>query len=427
MIPAALRGVLFRVGPGKFERGGVKYAHPLDGDGRVDRIEFKDSHITITSRFVETPQYLSEERAGKVLFRGAFGTAPHLSLRTLKNPSNTALVYHGGELLSMWEGGTPFALDPKTLECLGPHSLGGVARVAPAFSVHPLMDAALGIGGDAVCAHAHVDPSTGHLVVLMSKYSLGRTTLRFVEFAADGFRKVRECTHCVEGFTFVHDWVMTPTNFMFFAPPLSFDSQSFRRGSSALECITHAPGCTRIIQLPRAGGATKTFDVPPWFASHFINVFESPAEFVIDCFGTPTLGSATEPTSFHPRRLVLDREGGVCVLAVPLDKGTSEFPAVDHRVHGLSYAHAYYAGSCAAPMDSIIRLDARTKVLRYSTVKFGFHLEPVLAGQFILAFLVCGKKLFLRIIDTESMEEVSRVALKGTNLLGLHSVWVPGG
>jgi all-trans-8'-apo-beta-carotenal 15,15'-oxygenase len=86
-LPSLLVGTLYRVGPGRFARGGAPYASPLDGDGRVDRLHFDGSgRVDVLSRFVETPQYLAEERADAALHRGAFGTAPHLSLRTLKNP-----------------------------------------------------------------------------------------------------------------------------------------------------------------------------------------------------------------------------------------------------------------------------------------------------------------------------------------------------
>ena len=48
-ISAALRGTLYRNGPGRLERGGVWFHHPFDGDGMIAAIRFADG------RALETP------------------------------------------------------------------------------------------------------------------------------------------------------------------------------------------------------------------------------------------------------------------------------------------------------------------------------------------------------------------------------------
>lgn len=56
-IPEALRGgTLYRNGPARFERGGERYAHMLDGDGYVCRFEFSGDgeSVDFRSRFVKT-------------------------------------------------------------------------------------------------------------------------------------------------------------------------------------------------------------------------------------------------------------------------------------------------------------------------------------------------------------------------------------
>lgn len=429
MLPLSLRGTLYRVGPGRFERGGVKYAHPFDGDGRVDRIVIEGGRASVTSRFVETPQYLAEEHANVPLHRGAFGTASHLSLRTLKNPANTSLLHHGGELLALWEGGHATALDPNTLECLGPHTLGGAARVAPAFSMHVALDGLLGIGGDAVCAHTHHDPATGRLVVLLVKFSMGRTTLRFVEFDAGGFEVHSERAHVVDGFTHIHDFVVTPRHYVFYAPLLDFDPHAFRRGSGALECVEQRRGATRAVMLPRSGGGNaRVLQAPQWFATHFINAVESDGELVVDTFGFSRLTGRVQASCFRPQRHVLDVEGGPCVAAGNLFEGTSEFPAVAADRHGLAYKHVFFSGTAAGgPMDTVVRLDASTGEVRYATLKGAFHGEPVLAGEFVLVCAVFEEALILRVLKAESMLEVGCVWLPGANPMGLHGLWVPGG
>ena len=66
-IPAELiGGVLYRNGPGLFERGGREYNHMLDGDGYVLRFEFVDARTArFASKFVRTEEFAAEETRGR--------------------------------------------------------------------------------------------------------------------------------------------------------------------------------------------------------------------------------------------------------------------------------------------------------------------------------------------------------------------------
>jgi all-trans-8'-apo-beta-carotenal 15,15'-oxygenase len=206
-IPPALVGTLFRNGPGRFERGGKRYAHMLDGDGLVTRFSFlpadeeeeeekggggagasassptqpttttpaghphprsrpRGARVHFTSRFVRTAELAAEEYAGRVLFRSTFGTAKaggplaNAFDMKLKNPANTHVVAWGGRLLALWEAGPPHELDPATLATRpGPATLGGLVSPgsAPSTTGSPRLDAALGLGS-ALTAHPHVAP-----------------------------------------------------------------------------------------------------------------------------------------------------------------------------------------------------------------------------------------------------------------------------
>lgn len=68
-----------------------------------------------------------------------------------KNAANTSVVFHGGKLLALWEGGLPYRLDPRTLATLGEDDMGGRLRspfgwlertMQPhlPFSAHPRLD-----------------------------------------------------------------------------------------------------------------------------------------------------------------------------------------------------------------------------------------------------------------------------------------------
>ena len=66
-------------------------------------------------------------------------------------------VFWGGKLLALWEAGSPFELDPSSLETKGCATLGGWVRPGgtPTSTGSEAMDSMLGFG-DAHTAHPHV-------------------------------------------------------------------------------------------------------------------------------------------------------------------------------------------------------------------------------------------------------------------------------
>ncbi len=72
-LPAGLRGVLFRNGPGRLEVHGQRYGHPFDGDGHLNRFAFTERGVVYRNRYVRTREFLEEEAARKILYRN-FGT-----------------------------------------------------------------------------------------------------------------------------------------------------------------------------------------------------------------------------------------------------------------------------------------------------------------------------------------------------------------
>jgi all-trans-8'-apo-beta-carotenal 15,15'-oxygenase len=122
-VPPALNGTLFRNGPGINKIGGQWLAHWFDGDGMLSQISFADGRVHYRNRYVDTPKHRAESKAGKILYRG-FGTMRPggllaNALRTPGNASNTSVVYHASKLLTLWEGGPPYRLNPADLATIG--------------------------------------------------------------------------------------------------------------------------------------------------------------------------------------------------------------------------------------------------------------------------------------------------------------------
>ncbi len=54
------------------------------------------------------------------------------------NTANTALAWHHGKLLALWEGGPPHEIKVPSLETVGPYTFGG--KLKHAFTAHPKVD-----------------------------------------------------------------------------------------------------------------------------------------------------------------------------------------------------------------------------------------------------------------------------------------------
>lgn len=108
-VPIELEGVLYRNGPGRFERGGHRYGHWFDGDGHLVRLALRDGAARYSNRFVRTAEFRAEESSGQILYR-AFGgnrpggLAPNFLRARFKNAANTNVIWQGGRLLALWEG-----------------------------------------------------------------------------------------------------------------------------------------------------------------------------------------------------------------------------------------------------------------------------------------------------------------------------------
>lgn len=75
----------------------------------------------------------------KILFRGSFGTQKPGGARRnafdifMKNAANTNVIYFEGRLLALFEAAQPIAMNPYSLETLGPDLLGGNIKTGASF------------------------------------------------------------------------------------------------------------------------------------------------------------------------------------------------------------------------------------------------------------------------------------------------------
>jgi carotenoid cleavage dioxygenase-like enzyme len=285
-IPQGLRGTLYRNGPGRLERGGVRVGHWFDGDGAILAVHFNTSlgiggspltkggqggsNATAVYRYVQTSGYLEESQAGKFLYGNYGMTAPgpiwNQWLKPVKNAANTSVLALPDKLLALWEGGKPHALDLQTLETKGLDNLSGLSDNLP-YSAHP-----------------KCDPKTGE--IFNFGISPGINSILNI-YKSDSTGKIIQTGRAIlEGLPLIHDFVLAGQYLVFFIPPVRINLLSVLTGfysySDAMEWKPQLG--TQVLIFDRETlSLVSRGETEPWFQWHFSNGYvDDRGSIVID-------------------------------------------------------------------------------------------------------------------------------------------------
>ncbi|MBX3705475.1 MAG: carotenoid oxygenase family protein [Pseudomonadales bacterium] len=253
-------------GPG-WTRIGERLAHPFDGHGFVRALEFTDDGgVRFRSRYVETPAFLAERTAGRLVYKGLGTNVSDSPLRNLRaagmrNVSNTTIQPWAGRLISGWEGGRPYALDAETLATLGEETFNGA-----------LPDAAF-------LAHMRIDTAADRLIGC-NVYRESPSRFVFREFDASG-NEVAEREVRIPGMHFEHDFVVTPRWYVLAGNPMKASLPKFAKAmlgmGSLIEALhTDASKPGELYLVPRGRpGPVRTVRLPQRaFVIHFANAYD---------------------------------------------------------------------------------------------------------------------------------------------------------
>ena len=356
-LPAGLAGTLYRNGPGRFSRDGVRYRHWFDGDGLVQAWRVGARGVAHQARFVDTPKFIHEQRLGRFA-RQAAGTriAGAVPLRNSDdiNTANTAVFAHAGELYALWEGGSALPLDPGTLQAGAPKDWRDDLRSAP-FSAHPLRDR---------------DGS-------LWNFGLSGSTLLVWHIGADGrLRTLQPIALPYAGY--LHAFSMTDTHLAFVLMPYVRDGDVGER--AYFEALQWQPsrGARALVVAKASLDRAKWFGLPAGAAYHFGPALQRGDELVLQaCWngnGKEVLSPFASEMRGLPRKL--DTDASFLQIALDLRRGGARMQAmidasVDfpewHAGHdGALFALTSDGGNEHGYFDSVCALDPlRGETARY--------------------------------------------------------------
>ncbi len=360
-IPSEIAGTLFRNGPGRLKIGEHKYGHWFDGDGMLNAITIDKGKLHYKNRYVRTPKYIEETAAQKILYRGVGTQRPggflNNMLRFPGNAANTSVVYHGGRLLTLWEGGDPWELDPATLETKGAHKFDGKLKRGMPFS-----------------AHGKIHPRTGYY------YNFGfMGALNFYKINPDGEME-DSIRHVVGNYAMCHDFAMTDKHAIFFLCPAVFKHPlqfvfGFKSIMQAMDYDETMPTKIVVVSLDDLK-VVREFETSSFFAFHFSNAYEEGDELVADVCRTDRMG-AMDAVADVFADVEFEDDGSACFYRYRLNLATGEvkghkhegvlggdFPMWDERRTGLlnnfAYTATFVENGTPYSFNALQKVDLRT-------------------------------------------------------------------
>lgn len=445
-IPAGLTGTLFRNGPGRLEVNGDRLHHPFDGDGMISAVSFRDGKAWFRNRYVRTEGYLAETAAGKILYRGVFGTqkpggwlANIFDLK-LKNIANTSVLYWGNRLTALWEAGLPHELEPHTLETLGPSTLDDILKAQDAWSAHPRIDPGA--------------PDEAPRLINFSVKSALSTQVVVYELNPQN-ELLQQKSFTIPGFAFIHDFVITPNYYIFFQNPVTLNPLPFVLGlRGAGQCLDfRADQPTKVWILPRGEGEVQMLETESCFVFHHANAYEAGQELVIDSICYANFPIVDPDTEFREIDFSSLPEGQLWRFHLDLAAKTvrhdvittrcCEFPALNPQHSGRPYRFVVLAtaaiASGNAPLQGLLKLDLQEQTQSmWSAAPKGFVGEPLFVAKLDAVaeddgWILCPvydsahHRTDIVILNAQDLEAgpIARLHLQHHIPYGLHGCFVP--
>jgi carotenoid cleavage dioxygenase-like enzyme len=348
-IPDDVEGTLFRIGPNP------RYA-PLSGcyngwmgDGMVHAMTFAGGKAHYRNRWVRTPKWRAEDRAGRAVFDyilpskallaiGMEVTRPTAeSAGAAQGACNTSLTNHGDYLIAWGEGqSTPTAIDARTLDTIGPPAW---TTQLPA-SMTDKVDS-YGFGG----GHPRVCPLTGEVLFTSIHVDAPYVTVHIWNPHDDSLRSIALDAPYA---SYIHDFMITQDHAVVVVSPITMSQDRVLRGGGLM--AWEPDRGTHVAIVSRADGAIVWIESDRNFYDlHPQNAFVDDGRVVLDAPEFPIapvpmdgvdpwqqfsgLESHLVRYHFDPTRRTMTSNA--------LDDRNIELPQCDLRRQGLPYRYGY--------------------------------------------------------------------------------------
>jgi all-trans-8'-apo-beta-carotenal 15,15'-oxygenase len=262
-IPTSLNGTLFRTAPGETERFGVKMNHLFDGDTFLSSWKFNNGKVELRAKFLNTPQRIIEQKAGKMIY-GEFGTNAADTSKGGKNQPSVNVIEWNGKLLGLSEGGLPTVINPTTFDYENETTFNAPMPKNLGFTAHP-----------------RIDPKTGDLFAWgLEKGNQGTIHIYQIERKTNTAKLLYKVEP--NGLYMIHDAILTENYFVLIIPPMKYDINAMIIGDAettgdAVKYAENEP--TKMFVFPRnnQGGMAKPIEIslPSQIVFHYGNAYET--------------------------------------------------------------------------------------------------------------------------------------------------------
>jgi carotenoid cleavage dioxygenase len=320
-LPPDLSGMFVRNGPNP-QFSPIGYYHWFDGDGMLHGVQIRNGQASYCNRYVQTKGFKIERDAGHAIWTGLIEPPQQDNpYGPYKNTANTALVWHAGQLMALWEAGEPHTIKLPELETIGSYTYSG--KLTSAFTAHP-----------------KVDPVTGEMMFF--GYSLfAPPFLQYSVVSATG-ELLRTVPIDLPVGVMMHDFAITEHYTIFMDLPMTFRPERIQLGEPAFKFERETPSRFGIVPRHGDNSTIRWFECSTCFVPHTLNAYEEGEEVVlIACrmensgLLEPAAETASDPNE-NSRPLYewrFNLSTGT-VREQVLDDVSSEFPRVNEQLLG---------------------------------------------------------------------------------------------
>jgi carotenoid cleavage dioxygenase-like enzyme len=437
-LPRDLSGIFVRNGPNPQFSPLGRY-NWIDGDGMLHEIQISNGKAAYRNCYVQTRGFKMEQKSGRAIWTGLL-EPPQLNNPTnnlfspFKNTANTALVWHAGHLLALWEGGEPYEIELPDLNTIGPYTYNG--QLTSPFTAHP-----------------KVDPITGEMMFF--GYSLlQQPYLQYSVVSAAG-KILKTVPIDLPIGVMMHDFAITENYTLFMDLPLTFRIERLQRREPAYMFEPNSP--SRIGILPRYGdnSSIRWFEVPSCYVLHTLNAYEIGEEVVLlacrandaKALNLPTMTKLNDSQEDKPRlhSWRFNLRTGV-VQSETIDNLPSEFPSLNQQWLGRQNRYGYTARMVSeqTPLftfDGLLKYDfasGYSQFHEFGSDRYGgeavFVPRPNSVKEddgWLLTFVYDSAKKTSELIVVNAQdltdEPLARILLTQRIPYGFHGIWISKG